>query len=431
MSTTLIERINAIIETGEVSRAGLARAAGLHPNSLRKLGQSDWNPTADTLGRLEKLIQRGTAEVLVGPEEIINEARNGRMFILVDDENRENEGDLVVPAQMATPDAINFMARHGRGLICLALTKERADQLGLEPMTRTNRSRNETAFTVSIEAREGITTGISAADRARTVAVAIDASHGPEEIVSPGHVFPLIARPGGVLVRAGHTEAAVDVARLAGLNPSGVICEIMREDGAMARLDDLMDFGRAHGLKIGTIRDLIAYRLKKDHLVERVATCPFTASSGAQWQAQVFRDKSSGEEQLALVHGALDPDRPVLVRMHSLDLFADVLGEAGERSGVLQGAMRMIESEGSGVVVALHAAAAGSLSRSIDLRAGKPAEIGDAVRGYGTGAQILAALGIREMILLSNARHSPVGLSGYGLAIVEERPIEVQTEVRA
>ena len=428
MSTTLIERINAIIETGEVSRAGLARAAGLHPNSLRKLGQSDWNPTADTLGRLEKLIQRGTAEVLVGPEEIINEARNGRMFILVDDENRENEGDLVVPAQMATPDAINFMARHGRGLICLALTKERADQLGLEPMTRTNRSRNETAFTVSIEAREGITTGISAADRARTVAVAIDASNGPDAIVSPGHVFPLIARPGGVLVRAGHTEAAVDVARLAGLNPSGVICEIMREDGTMARLDDLMDFGRAHGLKIGTIRDLIAYRLKKDHLVERVANCPFTASSGAHWQAQVFRDKSSGEEQLALVHGALDPDQPVMVRMHSLDLFADVLGETGGRSGVLQGAMRMIEQRGSGVVVALHAAAPGSLSRSIDLRAGKPAEIGDAVRGYGTGAQILAALGIRDMILLSNARHAPVGLSGYGLAIVEECPIETLME---
>jgi 3,4-dihydroxy 2-butanone 4-phosphate synthase/GTP cyclohydrolase II len=425
MSTTLIERLNAIIETGEVSRAGLARAAGLHPNSLRKLGQSDWNPTADTLGRLEKLIQRGTAEVLVGPEEIINEARNGRMFILVDDESRENEGDLVIPAQMATPDAINFMARHGRGLICLALTKERADQLGLEPMTRTNRSRNETAFTVSIEAREGSSTGISAADRARTVAVAIDATNGPDEIVSPGHVFPLIARPGGVLVRAGHTEAAVDVSRLAGLNPSGVICEVMSEDGTMARLDDLMDFARAHGLKIGTIRDLIAYRLKKDHLVERVAICPFTARSGAQWQAQVFRDKSSGEEQLALVHGTLDPDKPVLVRMHSLDLFADVLGEAGERSGVLQGAMGMIEREGSGVVVALHAAAAGSLSRSIDLRSGKAAEIGDAVRGYGTGAQILAALGIHDMVLLSNSRHSPVGLSGYGLAIVEERPIEV------
>src|SRR5689334_3036203 len=332
MSTTLIERLNAIIETGEVSRAGLARAAGLHPNSLRKLGQRDWNPTADTLTRLEKLIQRGTTDVLVGTEAIINEARNGRMFILVDDEGRENEGDLIVPAQMATPDAINFMARHGRGLICLALGKERAEQLGLEPMARTNRSRNETAFTVSIEAKEGITTGISAADRARTIAVAIDAANSAEAIVSPGHVFPLIARPGGVLARAGHTEAAVDVARLAGLNPSGVICEIMREDGTMARLDDLMDFARQHGMKIGTIRDLIAYRLKKDHLVERVAATPFTASSGAQWQAQVFRDKASGEEQLALVYGALDTSKPVLVRMHSLDLFADVLGETGSRS---------------------------------------------------------------------------------------------------
>ena len=426
MSTTLIERLNAIIETGEVSRAGLARAAGLHPNSLRKLGTSDWNPTADTLGRLEKLIQRGSGDVVVGTLDIINEARNGRMFILVDDENRENEGDLVIPAQMATPESVNFMARHGRGLICLAITKDRADHLGLEPMTRTNRSRNETAFTVSIEAKEGITTGISAADRARTIAVAIDATYGPEAIVSPGHVFPLIAKPGGVLVRAGHTEAAVDVSRLAGLNPSGVICEIMREDGTMARLDDLMDFARAHGLKIGTIRDLIAYRLKKDHLVERVATCPFTAGSGAQWQAQVFRDKSSGEEQLALVHGTLDPSKPVVVRMHSLDLFADVIGESCPRSGVLQGAMRMIEQEGSGVVVALHAAAPGSLSRSIDLRAGKPVEGGDAVRGYGTGAQILAALGIHDMILLSNTHHAPVGLSGYGLAIIEERPIQVE-----
>src|SRR5690349_14460174 len=315
MSTTLIERLEAIVATGEVSRSGLARAAGLHPNSLRKLGAPDWNPTADTLTRLEKLIQRGTTEVLVGAEAIIDEARNGRMFILVDDDDRENEGDLIIPAQMATPDAINFMARHGRGLICLALTKERADRLGLEPMTRTNRSRNETAFTVSIEAREGISTGNSAADRARTVSVAIDATNGPDAIVSPGHVFPLVARPGGVLVRAGHTEAAVDVARLAGLNPSGVICEIMREDGTMARLDDLMDFARTHGLRIGTIRDLIAYRLKKDHLVERVAAAPFKACGGADWQAQVFRDKASGEEQLALVHGALDPERPVLVRM--------------------------------------------------------------------------------------------------------------------
>ncbi len=424
MSTTLIDRLNAIIETGEVSRAALARAAGLHPNSLRKLGHSDWNPTADTLVRLEKLLQRGNTEVLVGTEAIIDEARNGRMFILVDDDDRENEGDLVIPGQMATPEAINFMARHGRGLICLALTKERADTLDLRPMTNTNRSRNETAFTVSIEAREGISTGISAADRARTVAVAIDASHGADELVSPGHVFPLVARPGGVLVRAGHTEAGVDISRLAGLNPSAVICEIMRDDGSMARLDDLMDFARTHGLKIGTIRDLIAYRLKKDHMVERAASTAFTSSGGAEWQAQVFRDKATGEEQLALVHGALDPTRPVLVRMHSLDLFADVLGEKGPRSGQLQGAMRMIEAEGSGVVVALHAAAPGSLSRSADVRSGKPPASGPEFRSYGIGAQILAALGIHQMVLLTNTHHSPVALSGYGLEIIEERPIE-------
>ena len=426
MSTTLIERLNAIIETGEVSRAALARAAGLHPNSLRKLGSQEWNPTADTLVRLEKLIQRGTTEALVGTEAIIDEARNGRMFILVDDDDRENEGDLVIPAQMATPEAINFMARHGRGLICLALTKDRADSLGLQPMVNNNRSRNETAFTVSIEAKEGISTGISAADRARTVAVAIDASHGPDELVSPGHVFPLVAKPGGVLVRAGHTEAGVDIARLAGLNPSAVICEIMRDDGSMARLDDLMDFARAHGLKIGTIRDLIAYRLKKDHMVQRVASTAFKASTGADWQAQVFRDKATGEEQLALVHGALDTTRPVLVRMHALDLFADVLGEASSRSGQFQGAMRMIEQEGSGVVVALHAAAPGSLSRSADLRSGKEAKGGPELRNYGIGAQILGALGIHEMILLTNTHHAPVGLSGYGLEIVEERPIKAE-----
>ena len=424
MSATLIERLTAIIDTGEVSRAALARAAGLHPNSLRKLGAPDWNPTADTLMRLEKLLQRGTAEVLVGAETIIDEARNGRMFILVDDEGRENEGDLVIPGQMATPEAINFMARHGRGLVCLALTKERADQLGLEPMTRTNRSRNETAFTVSIEAKEGISTGISAADRARTIAVAIDAAHGADSLVSPGHVFPLVARPGGVLVRAGHTEAAVDVARLAGLNASAVICEIMRDDGSMARLDDLMDFGRAHGLKIGTIRDLIAYRLKKDHLVERAASSRFRAKSGGEWEAQVFRDKSTGEEQLALVHGTLDPDKPVLVRMHNLNLFADVLGEAGPRSGLLDGAMQIIEDEGAGVVVTLHAAAQGSLSRAIELRSGKLPHSGEELRSYGIGAQILAALGIHEMILLTNTHLSPVALSGYGLAIVGERAIK-------
>ena len=427
MSSDLMERLNAVIATGEISRAGLARAAGLHPNSLRKLGSSDWNPTADTLGKLEKLLLAGNVEVMVGPEAIIDEARNGRMFILVDDDDRENEGDLIIPAQMATPDAINFMARHGRGLICLALTKNRIDQLGLAPMSAVNGTPMETAFTVSIEAREGVTTGISAADRARTVAVAIDANNGPDALVSPGHVFPLVARPGGVLVRAGHTEAAVDVSRLAGLNPSGVICEIMGDDGTMARLDQLIDFARIHGMKIGTIRDLIAYRLRRDHMVSRVAESVFTSAGGAAWTAQVFRDSASGDEELALVHGVIRPDAPTLVRMHSIDLFADLLGERGGRSGLLEGSMAMIEAQGAGVIVALHAAAPGSLSRATDLRSGKPPKAGPELRGYGVGAQILAALGVHDMILLTNTRHAPVGLSAYGLAIVEERPITTES----
>src|SRR5918993_3078844 len=323
MSANLIDKLTVLVDSGEASRSGLARAAGLHPNSLRKLGAPDWNPTADTLVRLEKLIDGGVQEVLVGTQAIINEARNGRMYILVDDDDRENEGDLIIPAQMATPDAINFMARHGRGLICLALGKERVDQLGLEPMARVNGTRMETAFTVSIEARDGVTTGISAADRARTIAVAIDANNGPDALVSPGHVFPLVARPGGVLVRAGHTEAAVDVSRLAGLNPSGVICEIMREDGGMARMEDLIAFAQLHNLRIGTIRDLIAYRLKKDRQVIETAEARFDSRWGGGWTAKTFLNTASGVEQIALVKGKVDPERPTLVRMHALSLFSD------------------------------------------------------------------------------------------------------------
>src|SRR5215210_6805397 len=257
---------------------------------------------------------------LSSAEEIIDEARNGRMFILVDDEDRENEGDLIIPAQMATPAAINFMATHGRGLICLALTKQRVDQLGLDLMSRNNGTRHETAFTTSIEAKEGVTTGISAADRARTVSVAIDGSKGREDIVTPGHIFPLVARDGGVLIRAGHTEAAVDVARLAGLNPSGVICEIMRDDGTMARMDDLVAFAHVHGFKIGTIRDLIAYRLRKDRLVEQTAEARFASRWGGDWTAKTFLNKASGMEQIALVKGRVDPEQPTLVRMHGLSL---------------------------------------------------------------------------------------------------------------
>ncbi len=425
MSTLLIDRLSDLVAAGEMSRAGLARAAGLHPNSLRKLGEADWNPTADTLLKLEKFLAGGSRDVMASAEQIIDEARNGRMFILVDDEDRENEGDLVIPAQMATPDAINFMARHGRGLICLSLTRERVDQLGLPLMSRHNGTRHETAFTVSIEAKDGVTTGISAADRARTIAVAIDAAKGPEEIVTPGHVFPLVARDGGVLVRAGHTEAAVDVSRLAGLNPSGVICEIMREDGAMARMDDLVEFAATHGLKIGTIRDLIAYRLKKDRLVEQTAEARFESRWGGTWTAKTFLNKASGTEQIALVKGHVDPARPTLVRMHALSLLSDVFGEAGGRGDLLEGAMKAIAEEGAGVIVAINRPMVpGALSRALKVRAGE--ERGgdsDQLRDYGVGAQILAALGVHDMVLLTNSHHTPVALGGYGLTIVGERPI--------
>nr|WP_156340399.1 3,4-dihydroxy-2-butanone-4-phosphate synthase [Sphingomonas sp. Leaf17] len=360
------------------------------------------------------------------PEEIIDEAKNGRMFILVDDEDRENEGDLVIPAQMATPEKINFMARHGRGLICLAMTKTRVEQLGLGLMSRHNGTRHETAFTVSIEARDGVTTGISAADRARTIAVAIDAGKGADEIVTPGHVFPLVARDGGVLVRAGHTEAAVDVSRLAGLNPSGVICEIMNEDGTMSRMDDLVTFAQFHNLKIGTIRDLIAYRRRHDHLVEKRAEMMFESKWGGDWRAMTFFNKATGDEQIALVKGRIDPDSPTLVRMHTLSYFVDAFGEANERSGLLSRSMELIAEEGTGVIVVINRPMKDSVSRFIRLRgegksAGAP-EV-EELRDYGIGAQILADLGVQDMILLTNTHHTLVALEGYGLSIVGERPI--------
>jgi len=359
---------------------------------------------------------------LSSTEEIVDEAKNGRMFILVDDEDRENEGDLVIPAQMATPQAINFMATHGKGLICLALAKERVDQLGLTLMSAKNGTRHETAFTTSIEARDGVTTGISAGDRARTVAVAIDASKGPEHIVTPGHVFPLIAKPGGVLVRAGHTEAAVDVSRLAGLNPSGVICEIMREDGTMARLDDLVAFAQLHGLKIGTIRDLIAYRRRHDHNVEKVAEAKFESRWGGEWTAITYRNKAIDTETLALVKGRLEPGKPALVRMHGLDLFADTLGKPGKREGLLEGAMEAIAAEGSGVVVVLNNRHL-PLSQIVRAQAGEKVPEMNELRDYGVGAQILAELGIHDMILLTNSHHTLIALDGYGLNIVAERAI--------
>lgn len=428
----MIDRIRALVADGRMTRAGLARAAGLHANTLRDCTEDGWNPTAETLGKLERFLsENDDTQVLVPVEEIIDEARNGRMVVLVDDEDRENEGDLIIPAQMATPDAINFMATHGRGLICLALTRERVDALGLQPMARTNRSRMETAFTTSIEAREGISTGISAADRARTVSVAIDASKGADDIVSPGHVFPLVAREGGVLVRAGHTEAAVDIARLAGLNPSGVICEIMAEDGSMARFDALLRFARVHGLKVGTIRDLIAYRRKHDHLVERRAESRFNSLWGGDWRAISFWNKATKGETLALVKGHIDPARPTLVRMHALSVFDDIFAHDTERNGLLEGAMRIIGEEGAGVVVLISRPGPDYASRAVRQldQGASPTEApsdGDMPaeqRDYGVGAQILAELGVHDMILLTNTRHSLVGLEGYDLSIVGERPI--------
>jgi 3,4-dihydroxy 2-butanone 4-phosphate synthase/GTP cyclohydrolase II len=316
------------------------------------------------------------------------------------------------------------MATHGRGLICLALTPQRIETLGLPPMSRSNGTRHQTAFTISIEAREGVTTGISAADRARTVSVASDAAKGPEHIVSPGHVFPLAARDGGVLVRAGHPEAAVDVARLAGLNPSGVICEIMSDDGSMARMDGLFAFAQLHNLRIGTIRDLIAYRLRKDRIVALTAEAQFESRWGGTWTAKTFLNKASGMEQIALVKGRVDPDKPTLVRMHGLSLIPDVFAEEGKRGGLLEGAMKAIADEGTGVIVVINRATPDAFSQALRVRAGgAPPADSEQLRDYGVGAQILAELGVHDMILLTNSHHTPVALAGYGLAIVGERPI--------
>jgi 3,4-dihydroxy 2-butanone 4-phosphate synthase/GTP cyclohydrolase II len=364
-------------------------------------------------------------------EEIIEEARNGRMFILVDDEDRENEGDLIVPAQMATPDAINFMATHGRGLVCLALTSERVDELGLALMTKRNQSRLETAFTISIEARDGVTTGISAHDRSHTIAVAIDPTKSSEDIVTPGHVFPLVSRSGGVLVRAGHTEAAVDIARLAGLNPSSVICEVMNEDGTMARMPDLVQFAQRHGFKLATIASLIEYRRRHDRIVERTVSTTFESRFGGAFDTYVFVNRVAYAEHLALVKGDITTGGPVLVRMHALSVFRDVLGdmETG-RVGELQKSMEMIGEEGRGVVVLIRESWATSLSDRVRERSAGPAKVSEGTTSapirlldYGVGAQILLDLGVRDMILLTNSNRVVIGLEGYGLRIVDRRPI--------
>ena len=351
-------------------------------------------------------------------EEIIEDARNGKMFILIDDEDRENEGDLVIPAQMATPDAINFMAKYGRGLICLSLTSSRVKELGLGLMASHNGTRHQTAFTVSIEAASGVTTGISAADRARTVSVAIDSGKTAKDIVTPGHIFPLVARDGGVLVRAGHTEAAVDIARLAGLNASGVICEIMNDDGSMARLPDLVKFAKEHNLKIATIASLIAYRRRSEKLVECVAETDFESQHGGKFRMRIYTNKIEYAEHVVLIKGAIHPEEPVLVRMHALDLLHDVLGDTYDNKATdLHSAMKRIGEAGSGVIVLLREPKRSALLDKVLTRMGEQNEPQAHLRDYGIGAQILLDLNIRNMTLLSNSKRPVVGLEGYGLTI--------------
>ena len=361
-------------------------------------------------------VERDWGAAISPIEDIIEDARNGRMFILVDHEDRENEGDLVIPAQMCTPAAINFMATHGRGLICLAMPAARIEQLGLPLMSPKNSSRHETAFTLSIEAREGVTTGISAHDRARTISVAIDPTKGAADIATPGHVFPLRARDGGVLVRAGHTEAAVDISRLAGLNASGVICEIMNDDGTMARLPDLIAFAQRHGLKVGTISDLIAYRRRHDNLVNEKAVRRVTSAYGGDWLMRVYADETQGAEHIVLTKGDLSTDAPVLVRIHQINALEDVLGIDPGRSGEMQAAMRLIAQEGRGVVVLL---------RDTTMKLVMDGEHSpQTLRQYGLGAQILAALGLKRIELVTNSvKPRVVGLEAYDLEITGTRPI--------
>ena len=364
-------------------------------------------------------------ENLSSIEEVLEDVRKGRMIVLVDAEDRENEGDLVIPAETTTPEVINFMAMYGRGLVCLALGAERVTELGLSLMPRDNLSRHQTAFTVSIEAREGVTTGISAADRAQTIAVAIDSSKGKQDISTPGHVFPLVARDGGVLVRAGHTEAAVDIARLAGFNPSGVICEIMNDDGTMARMPDLVPFAQRHGIKIATISDLIAYRLRHDTLIERALESEFDSAYGGVFRAIIYVNRAQYAEHIALVKGDISGPEPVLVRVHAFDILGDLLGERPDRGDLLHRAMRMIGDEGRGVVVLIRESGQTSLSDRTRARLGKPQPEIDKLREIGIGSQILRDLGVSDMVLLSNAQRTMVGLEGYGLRVVDQRHIPV------
>ena len=356
----------------------------------------------------------------------LEDIRQGKMVILLDDEDRENEGDLVMAAELCTPEAINFMARHGRGLICLSLTEERIRELDLPMMVDQNRSSRSTAFTVSIEAREGVSTGISAADRAHTIRTAVAPENRASDLVSPGHVFPLKAVPGGVLQRTGHTEGSVDLARLAGLQPAGVICEIMNEDGTMARYDDLVAFGERHGLRILSIADLIEYRLARERLVQVVRRGPLSTPSGARWEARVY-EVAGGERQfLALVHGEVDRE-PTLVRVHTASVLGDIVGLPRAVRVQLKDALARIEREGRGVILVLLPSQP-DLAEELAFFLGEetdrpPPQQGEVLREYGLGAQVLADLGLGKIRLLTNRARRIPSLEGYGLEVVEQLPL--------
>lgn len=360
---------------------------------------------------------------LATPEEIIDDARNGRMYILVDAEDRENEGDLIIPAQFATPDAINFMARFGRGLICLALEHQRAEELGLKNMSAENRSRFETAFTQSIEAREGVTTGISAGDRSHTIQVAIDPDSRDHDICSPGHMFPIIAKDGGVLVRTGHTEASVDISRLAGLNPSAVICEIMNDDGTMARLPDLIKFAQFHGLKIGTIEDLVAYRMHKDHFVRHVASSDFVSQAGDEFKIHVYRNFLDGLEHVALSKGIPEAGKETLVRVHKIDFAGDVLYEKSPRSGLIWDVMQQLAAyDGHAVLVLIREGSIDTLLERLGAHKHHIDRKEQNIREYGVGAQILVDQGVQNMRLITETMPKLIGLEAYKLELTGITP---------
>ena len=352
-------------------------------------------------------------------EEVIEDASKGNIFILVDDEDRENEGDLCVLGEFASPEAINFMAKYGRGLICLSLTRSQSEKLGLSLMERRNEGRFETAFTVSIEASNGVTTGISAADRSLTIKTAINPNTLNNEITTPGHVFHLIAKDGGTLIRAGHTEAVIDIARLAQSNLSGVICEIMKDDGEMARLPDLITFSKKHNIKIASISDLISYRRKNEVFVKRVSESVLDSKFGGLWRIIVFKNIIDDSEHMALVKGVIDNVKPVLVRVHALDLLSDVLGDQySNRSGSeLSKAMETIALNKNGIIILIRDTSPVSLSKKIAKSISSTKEDNHHLRDYGVGAQILSDLGVKEMILLSNSKKTAIGLNGFGLTI--------------